>query len=132
MKKQLAIFTFFAVALVFTGCKYEEGPSLSLRSKKARLAGEYTVQKVTRDGDEIDISFFQGFTYIFDKEGKLEVKGANSTSTATYEFGDKKETLVITDADGDTETYTILKLTNDEFWYTRTEDNVTYEFHLKE
>jgi hypothetical protein len=132
MKKQLAIFTFFAVALVFTGCKYEEGPSLSLRSKKARLAGEYTVQKATRDGEEIDISFFQGFTYIFDKDGNLEVKGTNLTSKSTYEFGDKKETLIITDADGDTETYTILKLTNDEFWYTRKDGDMTFEFHLKE
>ena len=47
-----------ALTLVFgsTSCKYEDGPSLSLRTKKARLAGEWIIEKtVNKDGKETTI-----------------------------------------------------------------------------
>lgn len=36
----------FAISVVFISCgKYEEGPSISLRTKKARLTGVWEISK---------------------------------------------------------------------------------------
>lgn len=43
----LAAFTF-----VFSGCKYEEGPGISFRTKKDRLANEWKVTGYEIDGNE--------------------------------------------------------------------------------
>lgn len=43
----LAAFTF-----VFSGCKYEEGPGISFRSKKDRVANEWKVTGYEIDGNE--------------------------------------------------------------------------------
>lgn len=41
------IYSAFAVAILFTACKYEEGPGISLRSKRDRVANEWKVDKYT-------------------------------------------------------------------------------------
>jgi len=41
------IYSAFAVAILFTACKYEEGPGISLRSKRDRLSNEWKVDKYT-------------------------------------------------------------------------------------
>ena len=46
-----------ALALIFgsTSCKYEDGPGISLRSKTARVAGEWEVNKtIETDGYQIN------------------------------------------------------------------------------
>ncbi|HBS85419.1 MAG: hypothetical protein A2W91_16555 [Bacteroidetes bacterium GWF2_38_335] len=61
MKKLLSIAVLLAgVAIIFSSCgKYEDGPKISLKSKKARVAAEWVVEKTyfndteqTLDGDE--------------------------------------------------------------------------------
>ena len=114
-----------ALTLVFgsTSCKYEEGPALSLRTKKARVAGEWMVEKsidadgtVDNDGgDEV---------YNFDKDGTGKITftttigGTTSSSDINFkwEFTDSKKKIKI-DIDGfDAEESTILRLTNKEMW----------------
>lgn len=59
MKK--AIYLLTLLVITFSACKkYEDGPGLSLRTKKARLAGDWTLSKlniveteIESDGDEI-------------------------------------------------------------------------------
>ena len=44
------------VGLQLASCgKYEEGPGFSLRSKTARLAGEWTIEKATVDGQDFTV-----------------------------------------------------------------------------
>jgi hypothetical protein len=67
MKKLFGILAAVAIvgSVVMTSCsKYEEGPSLSLRSKKARLAGEWSVSNVTLNGTDVTSLFLpSGTTY---------------------------------------------------------------------
>ena len=48
-------FCFAAVtlALVFSGCKYEDGPGISLRSKRDRIANEWIVDQFIYDGKDV-------------------------------------------------------------------------------
>ncbi len=43
-----------AIALVFAGCKYEEGPGISFRSKKDRIANEWKITGYEVDGNSDD------------------------------------------------------------------------------
>ncbi len=128
-----------AVALVFgsTSCKYEEGPALSLRTKKARVAGEWIIEKtVNKDGKETTIAESDSPVVTFEKDGTgktsftFTIGGTTTTSTSTFkwEFTDSKKKIKTTDEDGDTYTEEILRLTNKEFWTKDTDGDQT---HLK-
>lgn len=50
--KNLSLVLVSALAIVFTGCKYEEGPGISLRTKRDRIANEWKVAGYQIDGTE--------------------------------------------------------------------------------
>jgi hypothetical protein len=51
MKKNYFLLALLAIAITFGSCgKYEDGPNISLRTKKARVAGNWKVVKVTING----------------------------------------------------------------------------------
>ena len=114
-----------AVALVFgsTSCKYEDGPGLSLRTKKARVAGDWVIEKTIDEDGDVDTDW-DGFDINFDKDGTGKSSytytfgGTTTTSTNTFkwEFTNSKKNIQITDEDGDVTESTILRLTNDEMW----------------
>lgn len=137
MKKTLKLSAFLlGFALVFgASCKkYEEGPSLSFASKKGRVANTWVIEKMIVDGDEIDKDFYEGIEIEYTKDGKYTSKlDGDVFSEGTWEFGDKKETLITKDNDDDEkEEVTITKLKSKEFWTKDTENNITSEIHLKE
>ena len=121
------------LALVFgTSCgKYEEGPGISFRSKKARVANTWAIEKYIVDGTEIDITYFSDLSIEYTKDGKYTYSDGSSSSKGTWEFGDKKETIKETDEDGEVEESEIVRLTNKEFWTKHTENGSTSEIHLK-
>lgn len=109
-------------SLVLSSCnKYEEGANLSLRSKKARLAGEWKAVKVEYNGVDQTSSVLPSgatFTLTIDKNGVWEaVTTYNSLSnlvSGTWELVESKEMLKIvttgdSDTDGDTSTIVMLK-----------------------
>ncbi|MEN8787228.1 MAG: hypothetical protein ABF264_07970 [Flavobacteriales bacterium] len=118
-----------AAALVFgsTSCKYEEGPGLSLRTKTARVAGEWTIEKIiyadgTEDTDNFD------YTYSFDKDGTGKINFSGSSVDFNWDLVDSKEKIKI-DIDGfGSSTETILRLTNKEMWLKDSDNDQT---HLK-
>lgn len=131
--KTLKITTLFlALAMVFgsTSCKYEEGPALSLRTKKARVAGEWEIEK-TIESDGTEDTDSDGITYTFEKDGtgKAESSEAGFTFSFdfTWEFTDSKKKMKMT-FDGDSEESTILRLTNKEMWL---KDTDGYQIHFK-
>ena len=114
-----------ALALVFgsTSCKkYEDGPGLSLRTKTARVAGDWEVEKyISADGTEDTDS--DNTTYSFDKDGSGTISASESGNSFsipfTWEFTSNKEKIKLTtNFMGTTETdeATILRLTNKEMW----------------
>lgn len=122
-----------ALTLVFgsTSCKYEDGPSLSLRTKKARLAGEWIIEKyIDSDGTETAVKEADSPVVTFEKDGTGNVSftflGTTSTSKFDWEFTDSKKKLKTTDEDGDVFTEEILRLTNKEFWTIDEDKDKTY------
>lgn len=95
--------------------KYEDGPGFSLKSKKARLVGEWEVVEV----DKVNIEDFN-FAFEFEKNGDIEFTysyyGYSYTEKGDWEWEDGKSSLEI-ELDGYTEEWEILKLTSEELWF---------------
>ena len=138
MKKaiSLSLPLLFVAAALFTGCgKYEEGPGLSLMSKKGRLAGTWTVEKATSTsgGISVDVtSAFANMSWTYEKDGTYKFTWGALTETGSWEFGDKKETVITTDSTNDKDTATIYRLKNKEFWTKDTYGSTTSEIHFKQ
>ena len=129
-----------AIAMIFvTSCKkYPEGPALSLRSKKARLAGDWKLDKVFKNGTDVTSLFVQtgvDETFTYNKDGTWKYNYVSGTITLAFtgkwEFVDKKENLKSmidgsTDPDGDT--VSIAKLKNKEFWTEEKSGTDTYQY----
>jgi hypothetical protein len=136
MKKISFLIVF--VILGTTACKkYEDGPSLSLRTKKARLCGEWQLESLTDDGTDItaDYKSAVGGTgeYHIEKDGTYHIHGSVIEEGA-WKFRSKKEQLVTQSnvSGAEEEVYTILKLKNSELWLRHVHDDGTLEFHFKQ
>lgn len=147
--KKLAYLTFSlgVFALLFAACgKYEDGPTFSLASKKARVANEWVIEKNIADGVEQELTGYeQYYSYIFEKDGTgkfkveahtqtyngVDVDVAASETAIEWRFDDKKEKIQMRMADSngqfedwDDEWSTILRLTSSEFWL---QDQYSYD-----
>ncbi len=117
-KYSLASVATAVVIFNFTSCKYEDGPKISLKSKTARLTGEWEVTKLgdedidnmelimefEKDGDfTYDITYsYYGYEYSY------KIKGE-------WEWEDKKE-IIDLNIDGSHTELEVKRLTNKELW----------------
>ena len=110
MKNKLFLFASLLVMTIVSSCsRYEEGPGLSLRSKDARLEGEWTIDEFSGQTSlDWNMSIKDDGTYTFSSSFG-EVSG-------TWEWATLKTEVVFTNVLGD-ETYTIVRLANKELWY---------------
>ena len=131
-----------ALAVVFgsTSCKYEEGPAISLRAKKARVAGEWFVNELIDSDGSGEIYKNDGSDiYKFEKDGTAKnVYSFNSSGVTisetynfTWEFTDSKKKLRWIDEDGEFETFEILKLKHKEMWLKINDGDDSYELHFE-
>lgn len=128
------IFAFLGFALIFSACgKYDEGPALSLRTKKARAVNVWVFQQLLANGVDITALISADTKYELMDNGKYQMRSGNVIDEeGTWNFGDKKETIETLETGSSTKNVeTILRLTNDEFWTTSVEGGVTYEAHMK-
>lgn len=135
MKKAFIQITVLSVLFVFlfTSCsKYEEGPSFTLLTKKARLTGTWVLQEQSINGTSVDL----GFTttkYTLEKDGtgnlysKTTILLTVETNTALeWKFDDKKENLMIkTNGASDFTSTEIIRLTNSELWLRNVSGSIT-------
>lgn len=117
MKKnmKLMLVALLGFMLIFGSCgKYDDGPGFSLRSKTARLTGEWEVDEI--DGDRPD----GDYTFTIEKDGDITIEysymGNYYVEKGDWDWEDGKESIE-TEFDGDVEEWEILRLTNDEFWF---------------
>ena len=140
MKKLSILFAAFAVVLLASCGKYEDGPGFSLRSKTSRIAGTWTVTEAFQGSTNITSSLTNGGTVevTFDKEGAYKytydfvVLGFPSSGTinGTWAFSSDKTALEVTDGSGQMDSSKILRLTNNELWLEQSDSNGgTYEVH---
>lgn len=108
--------------------KYDDGPGLSLRTKKARLVGEW---EVTQIGSQAFPSGGYSLEMEFEKDGDLKYTYSYGTYSYSYigdwEFSSDKEELDIV-IGGSVTTFEIKRLTNKEFWF---EDESNDEWKLE-
>lgn len=131
MRKVKLLFVALIVAsMAFSGCKkYEEGPSLSLRSKTTRISGEWKIVKQQYNGVDVDIDNIEkSFTYEYKKEGEFYRSSTlypNLKIEGTWEFNSEKTRLIIK-ANLLGQPYnndlTIIRLTNKELIYEEIEN----------
>lgn len=112
------------VGISFTSCKkYEDGPRISLASKKARLVHKWKLQTKLSNGLSMPIYDAEENYMEFLKDGKMiySSSGVGVTSSSTWEFNSDKSGIILTSARAgsslsDVITYTILRLKKDELW----------------
>lgn len=114
-----------AFAFVLGSCsKYEEGPAFSLRTKKARLAGVWEIEKfVSSEGVTSYPSADENGTVEYTKDNEVKatfpVFGFQIVVSGEWEFIKDKEWIRTTlDLNGEEEVEEskIIKLKNDELW----------------
>ncbi len=122
------------VVINFSSCKkYDDGPSLSLRTKKSRLAGEWEVVEI--NGQSQSNSGYD-MIWEFEKDGDFKFTyeyGSYSYSmSGDWEFESDKEVLEL-QLDGDNVEFDIKRLTNKELWLEQTYpgSNQTDEWKLE-
>lgn len=126
-KSTLFLAATIITVLNFSSCsKYEDGPKFSLRTKKARLTGEW---EVVRIGNETYPQNGYTLEMTFEKDGDFEFKYSYSGYSYTYSgdwaFTSDKEDIVINYDNfvGNTQMYEILRLKNDEVWLEDPQNN---------
>ena len=76
------VFYFFILIFCFTNCgKYPDGPDFSLRTKRARVLGEYKVELFSVNGDD-STSLLTCHDYTFIDKGNREISWCGHTSSA--------------------------------------------------
>ena len=137
MKNSIKLITLLlGLILVFgTSCKkYEEGPNISLLSKKSRLVNKWkpdrSVDEFGND-DALSQEAKDGVIFEFKKNNTFTIKynfpGYSDLESGTWEFTDKKEKIVLTYLDdGEAYVYTILLLKKNELGLKDTSGYKTY------
>jgi len=117
MRKLTYIFSILIILLLFVGCKkYEEGPTISLLTKKARITGIWEFSEITTEWDMARTLGFEkdGICYLGWSSGIINVNDVYY-DFGEWEFDNNKEYLLIKSlADSINNTYKIIKLTNKE------------------
>jgi hypothetical protein len=131
MKKILfAILAIATLSIVFPSCgKYEEGPKISLASKKSRLQGDWKIKKYMIN----DVDQTAGYLLIvgnssvigIEKDGKYSWTFTGGTAAGTWALGEDKDDVTFTPTSGSTttNTYRILRLKSKELWWKQTQSN---------
>lgn len=125
------------LAFLFVGCKkYEDGPTISLSSKKSRVVNVWEVEKVMDNGIDVTqayLAFFPGFSIEMKKDNTyiITYTGSSNATTGTWDFDSNKENLITTPTGGTAQTAKINRLTGKELWVTETDGSDITEIHYK-
>lgn len=121
-KHSLAAVATAAVVFNFSSCgKYEDGPSFTLKSKTARLVGEWEVDEI--DGEPTGSDF--NIEMEFEKDNDVTVTFEYSyygysydySNKGEWEWADNKEVVEVTFDNDDPIEFEVKRLTSDEFWF---------------
>ncbi|MFT5778190.1 MAG: hypothetical protein ACI837_001146 [Crocinitomicaceae bacterium] len=108
--------------------KYDDGPGFSLRSKKARIVGEWDIVQI---GSQVFPQNGYSLEMEFEKDGDFKFTYSYASYSYSYagdwEFSSDKEELDLI-VDGEIVSYEIKRLTNKEVWI---EDEFNDEWKLE-
>jgi hypothetical protein len=136
MKNAKLIVTILLAVLLELGLnsckKYPEGPVLSLRSRKERVANNWKVEKVTFNGNDITSNYTNiSFNETYDKKGNYSYNSTLGSGSGKWSFQNNDTQIKRQGVSGmSTVELTILKLKEKSFWYRFNDGKDTFEFHL--
>ena len=125
------------MALVtFSSCgKYEEGPGISLRSKKSRVVNTWVIEKYLVNGEDLTsqiLLFLGSYSMEYKKDGTFVMLIDGESEVGTWSFDSKKENLeLMYDGSTSKDLSKILRLTNNEMWLVEDDGSDKYEIHFK-
>lgn len=131
MKKALIATTAIVSLLAVSSCgKYEEGPGVSLLTKKARLTGVWDVKEYISGNTTTTDNSDDTFEVL--KDGTYKVTSGSTSTEGTWEFTSDKEKIktsfsytVFGSTTTITSESTIIRLTNKELWMKDEDGDIT-------
>jgi hypothetical protein len=135
MKKYLTVAVTAIAVLFAASCgKYEEGPSISLRSKTARVCNTWKVEKYMVNGSDQTATLnliLPNYREVYDKEGNYSFSYDGNSGSGRWEFqNDKAEIKRSGVSSQSSATLVILKLKEKEFWYYIMDGSDKEEVHM--
>lgn len=129
--KHLLLIVGVMCAMTFFACKkYEDGPWLSLHTKKARLVNVWKYDHVTQNGNDVTASYVNR-SVEFKKDGNYIITYGQYADAGTWQFASNKEDIVLSESNSSSAiTWHILKLKNKELWLSEQDGSRSYEYHL--
>jgi len=131
MKKifALVVLATFVLFGTYSCKKYEEGPLISLRTKTARVANDWKLNKAEQDGVDITANY-PSAEQTFTKDGKYTASINGLSYAGTWEFDSKKENILIKiDGSTDQSKFKIIRLKEKELWLEQTVGSQTIRFY---
>ncbi len=112
------------VSSLMSCSKYPDGPSISLRTKKERVANTWVIKQALRNGNDVT-SDYTAYTLTLTKDGDAQLVATYVFGTATFQgntngtwsFESSKEHIYFDYQNNDFDNkYQILRLKEDELW----------------
>lgn len=135
------ILSILILTLLFSACKYEDGPKLSIRTKKHRAVNSWSIDKVLEDGvDKTDAykNAYVNYQVTLQKDKSYEIKYrpfniSDYLETGTWDFSSDKLYINFTPKDSKSPSkWKILRLTENETWVIQNINGKDVELRMKD
>ena len=146
MNRLFALFCIITSVLLLTECKkYPEGPSISFRSKKERIANTWKLSKYYENSVDLTSNFntvYTKFSFVTTKNGDYTITRelyslVNTTESGTWTLSSNKKTFnlfptsITIGAVPNASSWQILKLYENEMWLRNIDSSgKIIEYHL--
>lgn len=133
MKKTALALSFIGLSLLLGSCKkYPDGPIISFETRTARVANNWKMGSVTLNGTDVTSSYNNiNYTETYTKDGNYSYSSSFGSGSGKWAFENSDKQIKRNGVSNqDSEDLTILKLKENEFWYSYTDRRDNYEFHL--
>jgi hypothetical protein len=121
---------FLSIPILQSCKKYEEGPTVSLRSRTERVANKWQVENYKINGEDYT-SIVSEYTEQFSKPESYSYTWGNLDGAGTWAFqNNDKEIKLKGNDDQSSRTLYITKLEEKSFWYYYMVDGDKYDVHL--
>lgn len=131
IKEKISFLILLVLIVTSNSCKkYDEGPGLSFRSKKERVANDWIIEKAIDKGYDVT-KYYSNYKYKYKVNGTYEIYKNDNLFLYGIWFLDKNKNNIIFKLNNDSieQKRKILKLKENNFWYLI--ESEKFEFHFK-